>query len=217
MGASRLERYRLRASCRPEWLPGRPTRVVRECLKYASGPAQVEIREASRPGYEPKICRGVMITAQAVTRFTSGRAEVFDAGVGRVAEAEGVEPACSPHSPAGILNRHVARIGSGLDQCTAHKKRITLTAIDGLTDAIRAAVAEFLEAQSVHVGLFTFRSVFSEGALRRSPSGARRESASRADLRGIEIAPIAGEQPAEFDTTAAEVRHKHKGRRRIWL
>ena len=146
---------------------------------------EVEIREASRPGYEPTL-RGTMITEGRAA--SGGRAEVFAPG--------SVE---WPSEGVAVLTEHRGQIHVRAQPIRHRDGRITLTA--RATDAIRAAVAGGKRYMSVE-----FRSVEE-----RTTKGGVREL-----LRAFVEAAALVSNP-EFDTTAAEVRHKHKGRRRLWL
>ena len=99
---------------------------------------EVEIREASRPGYEPTL-RGVMITEGRAA--SGGRAEVFAPG--------SVE---WPSEGVAVLTEHRGQIHVRAQPIRHRDGRITLTA--RATDAIRAAVAGGKRYMSVE-----FRSV----------------------------------------------------------
>ena len=170
------------------------------------GARVLEVRQRTGPGVFGTVALGEDLSCRCRTGCDAIHIEstALDAAL---AEAEAGTRVITAFT-SGNFESPLARIGSGL---TVTRTRNELAiAIDGLPAS--AAAAEFLEAQSVG-GLFTFRPYFPNDTSTFTKRGTT-AIFSRADLRGIEIAPITGPTRGLREV---EVRHKHKGRRRIWL
>ena len=167
---------------------------------------EVEVRQRTGPGVFGTVALGEDLSCRCRTGCDAIRIEptALDAAL---AEAEAGTRVVTAFI-GGHFEAPLARIGSGL---TVTRTRNELAiAIDGLPAS--AAAAEFLEAQSAGA-LYTFRPYFPNDTSTFTKRGTT-AIFSRADLRGIEIAPITGPRRGLREV---EVRHKHKTRRRIWL
>ena len=176
-------------------------------VRAASYPGtEVEVRQRTGPGVTGTVALGEDLSCRCRTGCDAIRIEprALDAAL---AEAEAGDRVITAFM-SGNFEAPLARIGSGLT-VTRTGNELAI-AIDGLPAS--AAAAEFLEAQSVG-GLFTFRPYFPNDTSTFTKRGTT-AIFSRADLRGIEIAPITGPRRGLREV---EVRHKHKTRRRIWL
>ena len=170
--------------------------------------AQVEARQRTGPAVSGSVGLGVRLSCGC--RDGCDAVEIgqnaFDAALREAEAGDRVVTAFF----SGRYDRPVARVGAGM---TVTRERGALAVrIDGLPDSAEAA--EFLEAVSTGA-LFQFRPYFPDRTSEVTKEGTTAKVA-RADLRGIEIAPITGPVEGLREITVGR-RERRRRKVRAWI